>query len=174
MQENLKSTKYSDGTSISGFWAYGNDIGNVPGYGYLYNWYAVMNGASGSDLNPSGVQGVCPTGWHVPSATEWDELSTILVTDQGGKLKEAGFLHWADPNTGATNESGFSALPGGALMNNPSLGFMSFGSWAGFWTSTFVNDMVECTAKALYNNNSALGGGNVGKANAYSMRCVKD
>lgn len=174
MQENLKSTKYSDGTDISGYWAYGNDLGNVPVYGYLYYWYAVMNGASGSDLNPSGVQGVCPTGWHVPSASEWIELSTFLGTDQGGKLKEAGLDHWADPNTGATNESGFSALPGGGFYQNPNLGFRDIVYWASFWTSTFVNDMVECTAMGLYYNNPGLGGANVGKANAFSIRCVKD
>ena len=74
-----------------------------------------MNGAGNSNANPSGVQGVCPVGWHLPSKAEWDELIANLggASIAGGKMKEEGTDHWFDPNTGANNESGFTALPGG-------------------------------------------------------------
>jgi uncharacterized protein (TIGR02145 family) len=111
-----------DGTSISAAKA----TENYATYGVLYNWTAAMNGAESSDANPSGVQGICPDGWHLPSDAEWKQLEMYLGmsetdvnstgwrgTVEGGKLKEAGTTHWADPNAGANNESGFTALPGG-------------------------------------------------------------
>jgi uncharacterized protein (TIGR02145 family) len=74
-----------------------------------------MNNASSSESNPSMVQGVCPNGCHLPSDAEWKQLIDYLggIGDAGGKLKESGFTHWSSPNTGATNETGFTALPGG-------------------------------------------------------------
>jgi uncharacterized protein (TIGR02145 family) len=117
MKENLKVTKYKDGTTIplvtaTGAWValttpgysfYNNSVtGGV--YGALYNWYTVNTGK------------LCPTGWHVPSTTEWTTLETFLggASVAGGKLKETGTSKWFSPNTGATNETGFTALPGGA------------------------------------------------------------
>ena len=74
-----------------------------------------MNGAASSDQNPSGIQGVCPDGWHLPSIAEWEELIECLgnTTVAGGKMKETGTEHWNSPNTDASNESGFTARPGG-------------------------------------------------------------
>ncbi len=173
MQQNLKSTKYSDGTSIPVIWTYGNDQNNVVTYGYLYSWDAVMNGAAGSSSDPSGVQGTCPTGWHVPSLAEWGELDSYLGNENGGKLKEAGLVHWANPNTGATNTSGFTGLPGGVNLQNPSYGFMGLGIEGLWWTSTDI-DAVGAWCSGLYSTNSGRGGGNSGKANGYSIRCLKN
>ena len=95
-------------------------------YGVLYNWSAAMNGAATSNTTPSDVQGVCPSGWHLPSDAEWKQLEMYLGmtrqqadeygwrgTDEGGKMKHPGTEYWGSPNTGATNSSGFTALPGG-------------------------------------------------------------
>jgi len=118
MAENLKTTKYKDGTSIPLFTAatpmanftspgycwYNSDSATYRNsYGALYNWYAVNTGK------------LAPTGWHVPTEAEWNTLIAYLGGESvaGGKLKEAGTSHWSSPNTGATNEVGFSALPGG-------------------------------------------------------------
>lgn len=118
MMENLKVTHYRNGDPIphvtdgvtwgnltSGAYCnYNNDEGNVATYGRLYNWYAVDDSRN-----------IAPAGWHVPSDAEWQTLVDYLGGDAvaGGKMKEAGTTHWASPNTGATNESGFTALPGG-------------------------------------------------------------
>ena len=129
MAENLKVTCYRNGDAIPNItdgttWAslstgayceYNNDINNVATYGRLYNWYAVTDSRN-----------IAPAGWHVPSDAEWKQLEMYLGmsqseadatgwrgTDEGGKLKEVGTMHWNSPNTGATNESGFTALPGG-------------------------------------------------------------
>jgi uncharacterized protein (TIGR02145 family) len=140
MAENLKVTHYADGTAITlvesnwhsdveAYCWYANSTTNRDTYGGLYNWAAAMKGAASSDTNPSGVQGVCPDGWHLPSDEEWKQLEMHLGmsleeanasapghywrgTDEGGKLKENGTSYWSDPNTGATNSSGFTALPG--------------------------------------------------------------
>lgn len=115
--ENLKTTRYNDGTSIPlvtgntewinlttpGYCWYDNDITNKETYGALYNWYAVQTNK------------ICPAGWHVPSDSEWTALTDFLGGEStaGGKLKEAGTMHWDSPNTGATDESGLTLLPGG-------------------------------------------------------------
>jgi uncharacterized protein (TIGR02145 family) len=121
MGENLKVSKYSDGTTIpnvtndsqwsnltTGAWAYNNnDEANNAKYGKLYNWYAV---------NPTtnGNKNICPTGWHVPTDAEWTVLTDFLGGDvAGGKLKEVGTINWKSPNTEAINVSLFTGLPGG-------------------------------------------------------------
>ena len=88
-----------------------------------YTWAAAMNGAATSSSKPSYVQGVCPTGWHLPSDVEWAELETYLggIDVAGGKMKEAGTTHWVSPNTGATNESGF--LPTRGVYETTKLGY---------------------------------------------------
>jgi uncharacterized protein (TIGR02145 family) len=131
MAENLKTSRYADGTTIpfvntSDDWAalnetskaycwYDDNIINKEIYGALYTWGAAMNGSAGSNKVPSGVRGVCPTGWHLPSDAEWSILETFLGgwTIAGNKIKETGISHWAFPNPGATDESGFTGLPGG-------------------------------------------------------------
>jgi len=131
MAENLKTTKYSDGSPITYLGSFtswvdsanitqaycwnNDDINNKDIYGAIYNWYGAMNGAASSTTIPSGIQGVCPTGWHLPSDREWRELETFLGGDiiAGGKMKEPGITHWLRPNEGATNESGFTSISGG-------------------------------------------------------------
>jgi uncharacterized protein (TIGR02145 family) len=92
-------------------WWYDNNSANGDIYGRLYTWAAAMNGESSSNSVPSGVQGVCPDGWHLPSDAEWTVLTDYLGGESvaGGKMKEAGTVHWNSPNTGATNSSGFTA-----------------------------------------------------------------
>src|SRR5574344_720187 len=112
---------------------------NYTTYGVLYNWPAAMNGAASSTTNPSGVQGVCPDGWHLPSNAEWTELTDYLggTSYVGGKLKETGTTHWYHPNTGATNETGFTALPGGYRSGNGA--FDDIGSNGNWWSATELN-----------------------------------
>jgi len=134
MAENLKTTKYNDGTAIpfeqKGFsslqtpgycWVY-NDLNFRDTHGALYNWYTVNTGK------------LAPKGWHVPTMDEWFILSTFLGGDSvaGGKMKETGISHWLSPNRGATNSSGLTALPAGQRFNeDDSFEVGSFGHW---WT----------------------------------------
>ncbi|MEQ9412714.1 MAG: fibrobacter succinogenes major paralogous domain-containing protein, partial [Cyclobacteriaceae bacterium] len=136
MAENLKTTHYADGTPIpyvsgesnwdaltttsKAYCWYDDDINNKNTYGALYTWSAAMKDATSATANPSGVQGVCPTDWHLPSDAEWTELINYLggPSIAGGKLKEAGLLNWLSPNEAATNESHFTALPGGYRVND--------------------------------------------------------
>ena len=114
MAENLKVTHYADGTPVQSL-VYNNDNTNQDVYGRLYTWSAFMRNEAGTNANPGNVQGVAPEGWHIPSDSEWLELINNLggVNSAGGKLKQSGFLHWEEPNTGATDEIGFTALPSG-------------------------------------------------------------
>ena len=143
MAGNLKVTHFPDGSVIplvedNAYWNsletnelaycwYNNEINNRDLYGGLYTWAAAMNGQSSSIANPSQVQGICPDGWHLPSDAEWTQLFNFLggTSVAGGKLKEAGTINWSSPNTGATNESGFTALPSG--LRYPDGGFISEG-----------------------------------------------
>ncbi len=121
MAENL-AYKASSGCS-----AYNNDQNNVATYGYLYTWEAAKT--------------VCPAGWHLPTDAEWTTLTDYLYNFStlggedvaGGKMKEAGTTHWASPNTGATNSSGFTALPAGGSSDG-TIGYL--GADAHFWSAT--------------------------------------
>ena len=143
MGENLKITTFNDGLAIpyvstGSEWSnttapaycwYNNDeSGSKSTYGGLYNWYAVSSGK------------LCPTGWHIPSNTEFITLVTYLGGEEiaGGKLKEAGIAHWAYPNSGATNESGFKAMPGGGRYDIYYSGgvFSDQGYFGYLWTAT--------------------------------------
>jgi uncharacterized protein (TIGR02145 family) len=153
-------------------------------YGVLYNWPAAMNGASSSDLNPSGVQGICPSGWHLPSDAEWKQLEIYLGmsqagadsdtwrgTTEGGKLKETGYDHWISPNTGATNSSCFTALPGGGRGNN--------GNWLGVgyygvWESATEYGTTREWYRTLNFDKASVGRYSDDKGNGYSVRCVRD
>lgn len=204
MAENLKVTHYADGTPIQlvengSSWAalpdynkaycwYDNSIDNRDTYGCLYNWAAAMNGAASSDANPSGVQGVCPDGWHLPSDSEWkqlemflgmsqevaDELGFYRGTDEGGKLKETGTDHWISPNILATNEYGFTALPGG--LRNYFGSFANVGEYGYWWSSSegssslpFIRILSTHYADIGRYNDSASD-----KGSGFSVRCVKD
>ncbi len=140
MAENLKVTHYRNGDAIpnvtdytewvyltsGAYCAYDNDNSHVATYGRLYNWYAV-----------SDSRNVAPSGWHVSTFEEWQTLEDYLGGSSvaGGKLKEAGTSHWASPNTGATNESGFSALPSG-YRSHVYGHYSAMGFYCDFWTST--------------------------------------
>ena len=142
MSENLKTTKYrngnpipkvSDGTtwsnhSIGAYCNYNKYEDNSTTYGRLYNWYAVNDSRN-----------IAPTGWHIPSDAEWTTLTTYLGGEcvAGGNLKETGITHWQSPNTGATNKTGFTALPGGYRHCNGD--FFCMCRNASFWSSTEHN-----------------------------------
>ncbi|MBN1791843.1 MAG: PKD domain-containing protein [Bacteroidales bacterium] len=189
IKENLKTTHYSNGTAITlvtgtGNWDaltdnskaycwYGDDINNKETYGALYTWAAAMNGASGSSANPSGIQGVCPVDWHLPSHEEWWQLTEFLGGESvaGGKLKETGTEHWYSPNTAATNETDFTALPGGQRGNDGT--FQTITNYGNWWSATEYD-----TGSAL-NRRLFHGEGNVyiiidSKEVGFSVRCVKD
>ena len=171
-----------DGTNV----AEAKATENYNSYGVLYNWPAAMNGAPESNSNPSGVQGVCPAGWHLPSMIEWGQLVDYLggedVTAQ--KLMEPGATHWQSPKNEATNESGFTALPGGALISGWGPPGFSYND-ALWWTSTpsylgYENGNpkpysypairgynTEFSFLGIYDWDSYLGSG-------LSVRCVKN
>jgi uncharacterized protein (TIGR02145 family) len=200
MAENLWTTRFADGTEIpnvqnntewdalsatdTAYCWYNNTTENRDTYGGLYTWTAAMYGAASSDANPSGVQGVCPDGWHLPSDEEWKEMEMFLGmtreeadktqwrgTDEGGKLKESGTDHWSDPNTGATNESGFTALPGGHRYTDGLYGNISFG--ARYWTTSQL-DGVSAYARFLYHQYSNVQRNGYDKDHGFSVRCVRD
>ncbi len=142
-------------------------------YGVLYNWPAAMDGGLSSNLNPSGVQGICPAGWHLPSDAEWTELSDFLggTAVAGGKMKETGYDHWSSPNAAATNSSGFSALPGG--LRGEDGPFTEIQITGGWWSATSYNSEVawrhllqSCCGDIQRGTNTFEDG--------YSVRCVKD
>ncbi|MHA2253248.1 MAG: fibrobacter succinogenes major paralogous domain-containing protein [Candidatus Kariarchaeaceae archaeon] len=199
MSENLRVTKYSDGTTIplveapqgwtdlayqsEAYCWYGNDPSNKALFGALYTWGAIMNGAESSELNPSGIQGVCPDNWHVPSDSEWKELEVFLGmpqsvadeslwrgTQEGGMLKTEGTSVWRAPNAAASNQSGFSALPSGYRYSNGD--FEPINEYAVFWTTTDNTIDYAWTRGVRYDqsgirrSNKVFGG--------MSVRCVKD
>ncbi len=146
---------------------------NYTTYGVLYNWTAAMDGEASSTTNPSGIQGVCPTGWHLPSDAEWTELTDYLggTSVAGGKLKETGTTHWTSPNTGATNETGFTALPGGYRGDNGTFG--SIGS-RGYWWSATEYDAPNAWYRYMYDSLSNVGSYKFDKELGFSVRCVRD
>ena len=145
---------------------------NYATYGVLYNWAAVMNGEESSETNPSGVQGVCPEGWHLPSNAEWQQLTDYLGENAGCKLKEAGLAHWQNPNSGATNEFGFTALPGGSRY------FGSFSSSVsdGYWWTTTPDEHHAFNRLCRTMNNISRDINSVGLdiSSGLSVRCVKN
>lgn len=128
-------------------------------YGGLYTWYATMQNGSSDTAMIGTHQGICPVGWHVPTYKEWQKLIDYLGDNAAGKLKETGTEHWIPPNSGSTNETGFSALPGGALLGNyewnPSSGsifvnrhFTDQGKSGSFWTAETFYDVINATINA--------------------------
>ncbi len=184
MKENLKTTHYANGSAIAeGSTAYpGNNSELKSIYGLLYSATAIMNGSAGSDSNPSGVQGACPDGWHVPSDEEWMQLERYLGMDsleatyageyifrgddQGGQLKEPGTSHWNAATTCNNNRSGFTALASG--INSWLLGICA--SW---WACATVGNPQEifffrkidntCQINKMFDSQSFR-----------SVRCIKD
>jgi uncharacterized protein (TIGR02145 family) len=186
MAENLKTTKYNDGTAIpnitvdakwyaattGAYSDYNNTQANSTIYGRLYNWYAVDINAA-TKVASNGGKNVCPTSWHVPTDIEWTTLTTYLGGESvaGGKLKETSTTHWLSPNTGATNETGFTALPGGERLNMGSYdGVGNVGSW---WSSTEFNYSDARYRAMTYYATDAFRFGS-GKRAGFSVRCVRD
>jgi uncharacterized protein (TIGR02145 family) len=176
-KENLKVTKYRDGTSIptglnnitwenttSGAYAiYDNSNVNDAIYGKLYNWYAVRDS-----------RGLCPTGWHVPTDAEWTTLTNYLggEVEAGGEMKSMGTTFWQSPNTGATNESGFSGLPGGTRFGNGN--FLEKNYLAFFWTNTEKNSN-SAWIRSLINSEKIVERLNgLDKLYGNSVRCLRD
>lgn len=163
MVENLKTTKLNDGTLMPNTFSYSepsylwynNAIANKEPYGALYNLYA-----ANSDK-------LAPSGWHVASYAEWMAMVDYLggTAEAGGKLKETGTAHWQSPNTGATNEVGFTALPGG-FYNGSFIEILNWGHW---WTTPDA----RYTAIS-YNSSLFQGGAYPGSTYAFSVRCLKD
>jgi uncharacterized protein (TIGR02145 family) len=146
---------------------------NYATYGVLYNWTAAMASSASSTSNPSGVQGVCPDGWHLPSDAEWTELTNYLegTSVAGGKLKETGTTHWTSPNTGATNETGFTALPGG--YRNYGGTFFNIGNYGFWWSATDFNSNYAWYRNMGYDI-SDVSRSNYFKELGFSVRCVRD
>lgn len=188
MAENLKTTKYNDGSGIPNLtnttqwrsttsgaycWYNNNETAYKDTYGALYNWYAVNSGK------------LCPTGWHVPSDAEWKQLEMHLGMSQatadqtewrgapvGGMLKETDITHWQSPNTGATNETGFTGLPAGIRWNISS-DFSGVRGGGVFWTST-PNNSTTAWFRGLYWDRSTICRGEDPNWYGFSVRCIKD
>ncbi|MBP5649988.1 MAG: fibrobacter succinogenes major paralogous domain-containing protein [Bacteroidales bacterium] len=202
MAENLRTTKYADGTKIpmgstshtepyryAPGDGYSNEenMGYVARYGYLYNWPAVMHGASSSGANPSGVQGICPNGWHVPSDAEWTQLTDYMKTqtiymassnaDHLAKALAATWGWYSSSETDApgnnpstNNASGFSALPAGLYDRSDS---RCFGSQTFFWCATESSD-GSAYVRWLLNDIANVERFSQRKDLGFSVRCVRD
>ncbi|MCD4679592.1 MAG: hypothetical protein K8S00_04325 [Bacteroidales bacterium] len=152
---------------------------NYNTYGVLYNWPAAMAGANSSSSIPSGIQGACPDGWHLPSDAEWTVLTDNLggASVAGGEMKETGTTHWIAPNTGATNNSGFTALPAGIRSGHPlEVGRFKLRTRNTYiWSST---DESSSYPYALYRlmvyNYAKVYGFPLYQSYGFSVRCVKD
>ena len=145
----------------TGAWCYyNNDPANAVIYGKLYNWYAVND-----------PRGLAPQGWHIPTKDEWSTLTAFLGSDSlaGGKMKATTL--WNSPNTGATNSSGFTAVPGGARVSDAR--FMSIGA-VGYWWSDKEHDATTAVERGLKFDNSACYMFYITKGCGISVRCVKD
>jgi len=177
MAENLKTTKYQNGDPIpqvleNTAWGalktgaccwYNNDVKTNKGvYGVLYNWAAINDNRD-----------IAPKEWHIPSDTEWTILTKFLggKAMAGGKLKETFTGHWSDPNTGATNSTGFTALPAG--FRNNSGAFANAGVIGGWWSTTEYTKSVAWYRYVDYNTSNFYSVSTY-KTSGFSVRCVKD
>ena len=171
MAENLRSTHYSDGSPIVQI-VYNDNEANAAVYGRLYSPPAFRRNAASSSASPSGVQGAAPAGWHIPSPAEWSQLASVLggVQIAGGKMKESGTAHWLNPNTGATNESLFSALPAGMFL------FETAYQWLGI-RSVFASSEQGSTSQTiatLWHDRIELTIEGYHPGDSISVRCVKN
>ena len=176
MTKNLGTTRYNDGTAIPlvtppeewsalsapAYCWYKNDEATYKGfYGALYNGYAVNTGK------------LCPAGWHVPTDIEWNVLTVCLGGEEiaGGKLKEAGTSRWVRPNSGATNKSNFSGLPGGLRYSDGE--YHDFG-FSGYWWTSTQYSASRAFFRFLYHQDSCIFRFDNVKQNGFSVRCLKD
>ena len=181
MAENLKVTHFRNGDAIpnhrdddewdsatSAYCFYDNDTTNIDVYGMMYNWFAVNDSRN-----------IAPEGWHVPTDDEWQQLVDYLGGDSlaGGKMKSTGTIKagnglWGGANEGATNESSFSALPGGYRYNHGV--FDSIGCTPYFWSSTESSNGTAWYRYLYYGNTTVYRHDSGWKQGGYSIRCVKD
>ena len=187
-KENLKVLHYRNGDAITNVtdntawgtlsteaycWYNNDNVTNGSIYGALYNYYAITD-----------YRNICPVGWHVPTASEWNILEkyldstvdTLFVgstgTDIGGKLKEADTIHWTSPNVGATNSSGFTGLPGGYRYSSGIFGTIKFkGLW---WTSSQVNLYNASYRYVSYDFQTIMAATSGNLQAGYSVRLIKD
>jgi uncharacterized protein (TIGR02145 family) len=180
LDQNLTVTRYRNGdlipniipdlewgSQVTGAYCdYDNSPSNRTVYGLLYNWYTVDD-----------PRGLCPTGWHVPTNSEWSDLIDYLGGGEvaGGKLKEAGLDHWTSPNTGASNDKAFSALPGGfrTVYNQVGefLDITNFGFW---WSASTGSEQGKAQYRGLSSTSIEVLKNEFSKASGFSVRCVKD
>jgi uncharacterized protein (TIGR02145 family) len=177
MAQSLRTSRYSNGNAIpevtdlsswsaltsGGRSSYGNDVQYDNPYGKLYNWYAVND-----------PRKLCPTGWHVPTLAEVTTLTNFLGGESvaGGKLKEAGTTHWTDPNTGGTNESGFTGLPSGYRAYD--VDFSHIGIAGYFWSAEEVDLNNAWVHGMVYDASPLFTYANGLKNDGFSVRCIKD
>ena len=173
LTSNIKSLTLNDGTDISNvslstewkglttpaYCYYDNSSANKDTYGVLYNWYVVSTGK------------LCPDGYHVPTSDEWNTLSTALGVNAGGAMKATTL--WNAPNTGATNSSGFTAIPAGCRMDNDAALFYYKGEQAVFWCA-MQTGVGNADAYYVEYNNSTLQSYEYSKTLGASVRCIKD
>jgi len=203
MARNLETTHYADGTEIplvestslwdalgsedSAYCFYNNNSSQeVFTYGALYTWAACLNGAESSDKVPSGIQGVCPDGWHVPSDGEWKELERSLGMDQTevdttgargidlGSQLAVNLDLWSDgllKSSADFGTSGFMALPGGGRRYDGTFGHL--GDNANFWSAT-EKDTVKAWGRHIYSIYTTVHRYTNVKSDGFSVRCVKD
>ncbi|MBQ6156066.1 MAG: choice-of-anchor J domain-containing protein [Bacteroidales bacterium] len=198
MKENLRTTRYADGTEIypgtandptnPRLYAPGGNTANVATYGYLYNWPAVMNGSESSDATPSGVQGPCPTGWHVPSSNEWRQMECALTTanfssygwhgDHAGKMVGSD-LWYASSEEGAPGNMSYSQrnlsemtiLPAGVYDANDGGAInLSYGAW--YWTTSYFFSGPYYFSLQYHNAGVFQAMGNIYAG--MSLRCLRD
>jgi uncharacterized protein (TIGR02145 family) len=183
MQKNLDVATYRNGDPLPNVtdpaaWAalttgaycyYNNDSATYAAtYGKLYNWYAVND-----------PRGLAPAGWHIPGDTEWDAIATCLggASIAGGAMKETGFTHWAYPNTGATNSSGFTGLPAGGRSSLDGSYWFLYTGYGGtygiFWSSTMY-DVNNAWSRLLNLHVIFLDRQNYSKKQGFSVRCIRD
>jgi len=174
MAENLNVGARIDGVvdqtdnSTIEKYCYNDDVANCDTYGGLYQWDEMMQ-----YVTTEGVQGICSDGWHLPTVGEWNSLVNYLGGDYlaGGKMKETGYTHWFEPNTGATNSSFFTALPSGDRATSGS--FYGLGNYGYCWSST---EYASTNAKSLGQDNTVeeVKRINFSKEVGASIRCLKD
>jgi uncharacterized protein (TIGR02145 family) len=178
MTKNLKTRRYRNGDKIwtttpstlditieftpKYQWVYDGDDRNIDIYGRLYTWYAVTD-----------PRNICPKGWHVPTDEDWTTLTTYLDGKiyAGDNLKEEGTTHWINPNTGATNATGFTALPGGYRFyygRFSDIGFSGF-----WWSSSEASDSIAY-GRGILSNISQVPRFNFSKRDGLSVRCIMD
>jgi uncharacterized protein (TIGR02145 family) len=179
MAENLRVMHYRNGDAIpyvtdsqawtglpsGAFCSYDNNTSYVSTYGQLYNWYAAADS-----------RGLAPEGWKIPGEVEWQMLVDHLGGESvaGGKLKGEGASQWNSPNAGATNESGFSAWPGGYRLDDSGT-YSSMGEYACFWSSTsWEQNGYFARYLFLHYNYSAAYFGGANKHVGYAVRCIRE